>query len=661
MSNSSLKLSLYLFILSVVKLFLNSSQKLTAFGNAFHDDRLFVHFATNIVNGTWLGSYSCLTLAKGPMYSMWIAAMSEVGLPLLLAQQLLYICAGLMLILALRRIITNNVALVLVYSLYLFNPMTSGGCITRVIREGIYPALTILVVACMMGIVLRYRDRMFRLTAWAVGLGAALAAFWLTREEGMWLLPGLLLLIAFTLVSLYRWAGISFEFVKRGLVCFLPFLILLISLVSVSLINKRYYGTYAVVELQAAPFVAAYGALSRVHHPHWQRFVPVPKAVRESVYQVSPAFRELKPDLEGAMGRGWAVHGKELVSGSGEIAGGWFMWALRNAAALAGHHDSAASAEAYYRRLAREINAACEQGLLVCGPARRTLAPPFRSEYCGFIATSFQQGWGRLIGFTGFIPESPASAGDDASLRLFASFTHSQLSPVDNPEPPGLRITGWAFSPKGQVDFRMVTRDGWPVDFTLSRRASQDLVDHFSNDAAKNCRFYIFTPCTDDCQLIISHNRSVLAKISLDDTGNATILSDSINYHIDSLIKFSAPPKAPSQPQLIDKIKLTVVIYIAKIYQYSMPILFYFILLLYITSGIRSIWGRPVVLFVIQTSLLISIVSRLLLLSYIDATSFPAINLNYLSPAYPLMLLFVALAIIDLWDWSEPPDQPSTP
>ena len=151
MSNPPLKLSLYLSILSVTKLFLTYSQKLTAFGNAFHDDRLFLNLATNLVNGTWLGTYNSLTLAKGPMYPMWIATISEVGIPLLLAQQLLYICAGLVLILALRRLVTNNLVLTLIYSLYLFNPITSGGCVTRVIREGIYPALTILVVACMIG------------------------------------------------------------------------------------------------------------------------------------------------------------------------------------------------------------------------------------------------------------------------------------------------------------------------------------------------------------------------------------------------------------------------------------------------------------------------------------------------------------------------------
>ena len=216
---------------------------------------------------------------------------------------------------------------------------------------------------------------------------------------------------------------------------------------------------------------------------------------------------------------------------------------------------------------------------------------------------------------------------------------------------------GWAFTGEGQVNFKMVTRDGRPVSFSLSRRDSQDVVDHFRNDAAKNSRFDLFTPSADDCHLIIFNDRSILARIDLNDRSNISVTSHDLKYHIDSLLKFTPPTKVAPELQRIEKIQKIITAFIGKIYQYFMPFLFYFGLLLYIISGIRSILGKPVVLFVIQTSLLLSIVSRLLLLSYIDATSFPAIIINYLSPAYPLLLIFVALAIIDLWDWSEPADQ----
>ena len=71
-----------------------ASRTFFAIGPAFHDDRLFVELAEHLVNGRWLGPYNQFTLAKGPMLSFFIAAAFKLGVPLLLAQQLLYAAAS---------------------------------------------------------------------------------------------------------------------------------------------------------------------------------------------------------------------------------------------------------------------------------------------------------------------------------------------------------------------------------------------------------------------------------------------------------------------------------------------------------------------------------------------------------------------------------------
>ena len=81
------------------------------------------------------------------------------------------------------------------------------------------------------------------------------------------------------------------------------------------------------------------------------------------------------------MGKGWSVHGCKALSVCDDIAGGWFMWALRDAVAAAGHYASGPSAADYYRRLAREINAACADHNLDCEPERASLMPSWRGEY----------------------------------------------------------------------------------------------------------------------------------------------------------------------------------------------------------------------------------------------------------------------------------------
>ena len=50
----------------------------------------------------------------------------------------------------------------------------------------------------------------------------------------------------------------------------------------------------------------------------------------------------------------------------------------------------------------------------------------------------------------------------------------------------------------------------------------------------------------------------------------------------------------------------------------------------------------------INFAILIAIFIRLALISFIDATSFNAINMLYLSPVYPLVLIFISLTLISI-------------
>src|SRR6187551_309183 len=70
-------------VLTALKLWLVAGQRIYAIGPSFHDDLLFVRLAEFISDGRWLGPYDQYTLAKGPMYSFFIAAAFKLGVPLL--------------------------------------------------------------------------------------------------------------------------------------------------------------------------------------------------------------------------------------------------------------------------------------------------------------------------------------------------------------------------------------------------------------------------------------------------------------------------------------------------------------------------------------------------------------------------------------------------
>ena len=90
------------------------------------------------------------------------------------------------------------------------------------------------------------------------------------------------------------------------------------------------------------------------------------------------AFGQLQPFLEGSLGQMYASFGQRIPGlEPGEIAGGWFCWALRDAAAAAGHCGTPADSEAFYRQITTELQEAAAKGQLT---TRKV--PPFGVDPC---------------------------------------------------------------------------------------------------------------------------------------------------------------------------------------------------------------------------------------------------------------------------------------
>ena len=413
--------------LALVKLWLVSGMSLYAIGNALYDDRLFLNLANAILAGDWLGPYNNLTLAKGPFYPLWIAATFQLGIPLLLAQHLLYIASCAVFIIAVRPVLSRLSILLLMWAVLLFNPMSyTAGVMTRVIREGIYPSLTILVTAGAVGLLARHDRPPKNLFPWSICLGCCLSAFWLTREEGIWMIPSVVAIIGFAVVRMRQRRPDRLPILS--LICVLPFCIWMIAIGTVAGINKNRYGLFTTNEFKSHDFLAAYGALTRVKHAHWQRYYPVPRETRGRIYRISPAFAELAPLLEGYIGAAWFSSGCSDASLCEDIGGGWFTWALRDAVAAAGYYKSAESAANYYRRLAQEINAACDGGQIECGAERASMTPPWHSGYASPLLNKLMRGAAYLGRFGDFYARPIPSTGTEDSLKLFRDLTGSQLS-----------------------------------------------------------------------------------------------------------------------------------------------------------------------------------------------------------------------------------------
>lgn len=432
------KIYIILFILSFISMWLRMNFPIYALANAGHDDALFVRMAADIGLGRWLGEYNNLTHAKGIGYPIFILINHVLALPLKFAEHACYLFASAYFSWVLLKVNRSYALALIVFVLLAFEPSAwfpgTGG---RVIREGIYVTQSLLLLAMAIRLWFTPVDsntENFNFTSLPfiqlMLMGVIGAWFWLTREEGVWLLPSFFVLFLGCAVKINK---NSKKWKVFGFYIFIP---LLVSTALVNLVNlKNYteYGVYKNNDFRSHDYQSGYGAFTRIKHQNWQRYVPFPKDAREIAYEMSSAARELQPFFEGPGGERWRDVGctQTGIAPCPEILSGWFMWALRDAVEAAGHYESAENAAAFYQRLAQEIDEGCTARPGACFAKRATMVPPWHS---GYAMDTLKDSWRVFQTLMKFGNEQPHpvyySGGSDVQLRAFDAVTNGRLAPT---------------------------------------------------------------------------------------------------------------------------------------------------------------------------------------------------------------------------------------
>ena len=438
----------WIAFVSALSLWLRMAFPILAVGWAAHDDLLFVRLAAEIGIGHWLGNYNELTHAKGVGYPLFLLLNHATALPLKFSEHALYLASAAFFAHTAGQMLRSRLFALVLFAVMAFQPTAwleqSGG---RVMREGIYVSQTLLLLTlglrCWVLAAAKALPTEQLRTQWRPLLAMGLVGgwFWLTREEGVWLLPALALLLAYWLWTqrhalLRQW---------RPALAFaaLPIVVATVVVGSVNTINYTVYGVFRNNDFRSSDFLAGYGALTRIRHDHWQRYVPFPKDARERAYAMSAAARELKPYFEGDGGEFWRQGGcaQTQTSPCPEILSGWFMWALRRAVATAGHYQSAQEAQTFYRKLAAEIDAGCRQHPGDCLPPRATMVPPWHEGYAlDAIKASGQVFW-TLATLDHATPKPYHSIGQPLQLKLFEVVTNGPIAPMADPPPLEVDLT----------------------------------------------------------------------------------------------------------------------------------------------------------------------------------------------------------------------------
>lgn len=664
-----------MLLLALLRLWLVSYLDLTAVAGAELDDALFVEQAEHLLQGEWLGPYDERRLVKGPFYSFFLAAVYLLGVPLLAAQQALYTLACWVVAQALLPWLGRRWGPLALFTVLLCQPMAfTLGANSRVIREGIYPVLTLLVFAGALGLLLRARRPLGRLLPWSLLLGLALAAVFLTREEGIWLVPSVGLLLAGAAVEMLRppvvesrvpRAGRRWRLAGRWVLLFLPFAVLWGSHQWVEAKNLREYGVDAVVEIQAPPFRDAYGAMTRVGAVFFSSRAPMPREARAAAYGVSPTFAELEPHLEGKVGEMWEMISRtDGFPGDRDISGGWFLWAVRHAAAEAGWHSTAETAAEHYARVAEEINRACDAGRMPCGPPRSSLSPPWRPEYAGPLVGRTLHGARFLARLEAFVLKGGTSQGTEEGLERFRILTREEVAPR---KLPAVSVEGWVVVPGAEpgLEVRTVTGEVHParVRFLPSPAAHAFFLEERGRDlpGARRARYRIWMEPCWDCRLAALAGGEARASLPL--TGDAREIDRRDLYF--SVWPQPALERMPGDRELaggpaLDATRRRILESIAAVFRQGTPPLALAALVAWSGLVAVAVWRRrleseALIPVLATTALAGALLARLLILALIDVTSFPAIHPGYLAPAYPLLYAFVVVALVAagrwVWGW----------
>jgi hypothetical protein len=379
-------------------------------GPSGHDDGLFIRQASNIVAGNWLGPFDDLTLAKGPAFPAFIAAMHGLRLPLMLGTQVTVLLAALALAAAVWVVSRRDWLATATFLIVALDPINFSFEASRVIRDNWYAAVTTLFV-CILFLavygVVRARKFAGVLALGALG-GLCGGVFWLCREEGPWIIPSVLIVTLAIPLGLYlRWrrmpaegrpseAAVRSRALRTAAVLLAALVGFAAPIEIVRAENDSHYGTTLTNDVASGEVARAYADWSRVRAGPLVPRVPFSKAQRQAVYAVSPAARELRSYMEDPHNpwiAGQCLQGKLC----GDFGGAVEMWALRDAAAASGHFSSATAAQGFFGRVDDQIEAGCESGRLDCATRLPVPLQPLQRTSLGSLTDSFTGAMGDLF------------------------------------------------------------------------------------------------------------------------------------------------------------------------------------------------------------------------------------------------------------------------
>lgn len=620
--------------ISIAYLVFVAHQPVAIFAVSPHDDGLFWKQAASMLSGDWLGPYSQMTMPKGVGFPVLLAVGAILSIPVHVVAAIVLIGCLAILMSTLRLLEIPEAAL---FGIFIATLAQSSLIMERPLRENLYASLTLVLISIAMTIFTKETGKKVIQQVFLIGIVSGV--FLVTREESIWVVPGLSLVVLGSWILAKRPKLNSRPLLRTTSFAVLG---LLVAPLTVGVLNFSYYGTFKTQDFTNGNFPRALEALQSVTEEPTKRWVPVTLENREAIYEASSSFNELRSYFEGP-GMGWTEHGcKVLKDLCGEYAAGWFMWALRDAVASVGYYSSPEEADAFFGRLSMEVESACSLGTLECKGGGFWLVPELTEEATGELFPTVVQGF-RVLTLEGNQPEALGrSVGDPSSIYIIRSILGSpQAAPLPI-EDSGL-VRGWHLGPEGSRGSFGVKCRADSAQPTVTWMPSPDLVLAFGDQKNDQSRFQFSYPGDGNCQIILGKPGLSKSLFLKEVVAGTKAESGDFQIHIDYIRQ--------SQVEEPFRFALALKNGLSLINSITNPIFlwggFAALVLAMISTLIRE--SRDLGLSLIIAGLYGLVFSRVALLALVSVTSFPTLNVDrYALPAFALISLAGALSFVAL-------------
>lgn len=593
---------------------------------AVGDDVIYWTQAQEILQGNWLGPYGELTLAKGSGFSLFLAVNYLSGFPVTLSIGLLYAGAVLAITTSFRHLGVGVWSRWMLFGAVLWLPAMAP---TRIVRDAVYPSLLLLALGGLLSALLSH-ERLGRRWLPALAGGISLGLLWITREEGPWILPGIFFLVG-GLLLIWRHQGQA----QKQSVAVVGIWITgaAITVGVIALMNLNFYRALITTDTTTGAYTRMLSVMSSVGSERESSLIPVPRSVREEIYRVSPSSRDMRPRLEdsnnGMLQAGCLTY-PELC---GDYVGGWWNWAVRDAAATAGYFSTPADAQRFFNQVTEEISQACRTGALECVPAPPPFLPRLGDDATAKLPSAVGRSLLVLAGQNQAVSPDPSGPYDSnlARTKAFLGLARTSQPEASNPDTRNILMTG----PPGTRLSITCPQDGDALlrEVTLT-----------SPNQGQVSNTFLALPLESQTTCLVQLQEPGLlpevVSLTTDDFPRTTNVGSSTQ------ITVLANPMTFESNQW----PISVLGHLQQIYRYLLPAIIITGILSFGVGLMRSVGVRisSPESSVIAGSLWVLVFSRIALVSLIDVSSFPAVKIQYLLPVLPITILASGISLWSL-------------